>query len=78
MQTIASLQRILKKYDYSATSSVHMPALLRYTPYITTEESFAYFFSCTARLLINELDNPDSQKEDTIDEICKLFEGGVY
>lgn len=42
LQTIASLQRILKKYDYGAPNGVHVPALLRYTPYITIEESFAY------------------------------------
>ena len=29
VQTIASLQRVLKRYNYSAPSGVHLPALLR-------------------------------------------------
>ena len=34
--------------------------------------------SCTARLLIHELENPRSKIIDCVDEVCKLFEGGQY
>lgn len=39
---------------------------------------FTKEFSCTARLLIRELETPRSQVIDCIGEICKLFEGGQY
>lgn len=60
-QSIASLQRVLEKYNYNAPQEVHLPALLR----------------CTARLLIREVDNPETQVKDGIDDICKLFEGAA-
>lgn len=32
--------------------------------------------SCTARLLIREIEDPSPTTADVVDEICKLFEGG--
>ncbi len=61
VQSIASIQRLLEKYNYNAPREVHLPALLR----------------CTARLLIREIDNPDTLVKNGIDGICKLFEGAA-
>lgn len=61
VQSIACLQRVLEKYNYNAPDEVHLPALLR----------------CTARLLIREVDNPETQVKDGIVDICKLFEGAA-
>ena len=60
-QSIASLQRVLEKYSYSAPPEIHLPALLR----------------CTARLLMREIDKPESFVRGGINEICKLFEGAA-
>lgn len=60
-QSIASLQRVLEKYNYNSPQEVHLPALLR----------------CTARLLIREVDNPETQVRDGIDAVCRLFEGAA-
>ena len=34
--------------------------------------------SCTARLLIREIEIPSPKTADGVDEICKLFEGGHF
>lgn len=60
-QSIASMQRVLDKYDYGAPSGVHLPALLR----------------CTARMLIQELDNAPPESQHNMEGLCKLFDGAA-
>lgn len=76
-QIVAALQRVLQKYDYNAPAEVHLPALLRFAnSHLLTAGGIANGQSCTARLLVREIEQPSSQITDGIDEICKLFEGG--
>ncbi|KAL8797191.1 MAG: hypothetical protein Q9195_000658 [Heterodermia aff. obscurata] len=60
IQSVASMQRVLEKYEYAAPDGVHLPALLR----------------CTARLLIQGAESTEAPHNVNVDEICKLFEGG--
>ncbi|KAK7533968.1 meiosis protein SPO22/ZIP4 like-domain-containing protein [Phyllosticta citribraziliensis] len=59
--TILALQRILEKYDYEPPPGVHLPALLR----------------CTARMLVNELEPPNSSTDDVMGYLAKLFKGAA-
>ncbi|KAF2712150.1 SPO22-domain-containing protein [Pleomassaria siparia CBS 279.74] len=58
-QAILALQKVLKKYDFSAPVGVHLPALLR----------------CTARLLMVELSKDGKLRHEILDQLCDLFEG---
>ncbi|KAK4996267.1 sporulation-specific protein 22 [Elasticomyces elasticus] len=60
-QAIAALQKVLERYNYSAPTGVHLPALLR----------------CTARLLIAELEASGSLDHTIMEEVCRLFEGAA-
>ncbi|KAH7398979.1 meiosis protein SPO22/ZIP4 like-domain-containing protein [Phaeosphaeria sp. MPI-PUGE-AT-0046c] len=60
-QAIHALQRVLDKYEYSAPAGIHLPALLR----------------STARLLQSELTKDGAVQFDTMNELCKLFEGAI-
>ncbi|KAL1391665.1 meiosis protein SPO22/ZIP4 like-domain-containing protein [Phyllosticta capitalensis] len=59
--TILALQKVLEKYDYSPPSGVHLPALLR----------------CTARMLVNEIEVPNSPHDDLMDQLENLFHGAA-
>ena len=76
-QILNSLQRVLEKHDYQVPNEIHLPALLRYLSDESLSDSSSDLFSCTARLLIREVQNRPEVTE-YVDEICKLFEGGQY
>ncbi|KAL8734705.1 MAG: hypothetical protein Q9166_001361 [cf. Caloplaca sp. 2 TL-2023] len=61
LQVILALSRVLKKIDYQATPGLQLPALLR----------------LAARMLMQELENGQTQDENCIDELCKVFEGAA-
>lgn len=70
------MQRVLDKYDYGAPQGVHLPALLRYSKYASFLHHANSQIRCTARMLIQELDNTAAKSQQGIDEICNLFNGG--
>lgn len=61
---LAALQLVLEKYDYGATTTIHLPSLLRIT------------IGLTETLLGSVHDSIEA--EPIIDKLCKLFEGGMY
>ncbi|KAF2114687.1 meiosis protein SPO22/ZIP4 like-domain-containing protein [Lophiotrema nucula] len=58
-QSIAALKKVLDKYDYAAPAGIHLPALLR----------------CTTRMLSLELIKDDHLDTETVEELCKVFDG---
>lgn len=80
---IASLQRVLERHDDSVPHGVNLPVLLRC---VDTRLMSALSLdnlmtmlttrSCTARLIMGELDKNRPQTTDSIIEICMLFERG--
>ncbi|KAL8785377.1 MAG: hypothetical protein Q9213_003383 [Squamulea squamosa] len=61
LQVIRALSQILEHTNYQFTHGPQLPALLR----------------LTARMLIQELGNGESQDPHSIDELCKIFEGAA-
>ncbi|KAL8759175.1 MAG: hypothetical protein Q9199_000933 [Rusavskia elegans] len=61
LQVIRALSQVLEKTTYQAAAGLHLPALLR----------------LTARMLIQELESGQSQDQQCIDELCKVFEGAA-
>lgn len=90
-QSVAAMQRVLDKYDYGAPSGVHLPALLRYVHCFPTSNRQGVFSfdlvnnlvlcsdicRCTARMLMQEIESSQPNTEHGIEELCKLFEGGL-
>ena len=74
---VMSLQRVLSKYNYGAPNSIHLPALLRYILTSLLLIVLSYFISCTARLLIQEVEKGNSQIKEGANEICELLDGGA-
>ena len=60
-QTLAALQTMLQRHNYSSPEGVHLPALLR----------------CTARLLIKQIEKEPSPSVSLLEDLCKLFEGAA-
>ncbi|KAF1940662.1 SPO22-domain-containing protein [Clathrospora elynae] len=58
-QAISALERVLDKYEYSAPTGIHLPALLR----------------CTARLLQSELVKDGNLDPGIMGQLCIVFEG---
>lgn len=76
LQVIRALSQVLEKTTYQAAAGLHLPALLRYV----AEVSIRFctdLCSLTARMLIQELESGQSQDQQCIDELCKVFEGGM-
>ncbi|KAL8706805.1 MAG: hypothetical protein Q9201_000176 [Fulgogasparrea decipioides] len=59
-QVIRALSRVREKNSVAPTPGLHLPALLR----------------LTARMLMQELEAQQSQDTASINELCKVFEGG--
>lgn len=77
-QTIIALQKVLNKYDYNAPPGVHLPALLRQVPLLAVLNSDynANGLRCLARALTAELVKDDKLCPTTVEDLCRLFEGG--
>ncbi|KAF2741108.1 SPO22-domain-containing protein [Polyplosphaeria fusca] len=58
-QAIDALKKVLERYDYSAPAGVHLPALLR----------------CTVRLLVTQLVKDRELSDNTVEELCRMFDG---
>lgn len=63
--TIAALQLVMQRYECNASSSVNFPALLR----------------CMIRLILSQIESVESEKDievtSAVDQLCKLFDGGM-
>lgn len=60
-QTAQALQKVLGKYEHGAPPGVHLPALLR----------------SMARLLTGELSAGSTPADQSMEELCKVFEGAI-
>jgi hypothetical protein len=63
-QVLVVLQLVLEKYNYAASSTIHLPALLRLTIGLIVE------------LLEDSRKSGVSNDEASIEKLCQTFEGG--
>jgi hypothetical protein len=76
-EVVNTLGRVLDKYDYSAPTGIHLPALLRYDP--TSAQRYKSPLKesrCTARLLQSDILREGVVEVSVTDQLCKVFEGG--
>lgn len=77
MTVIRALSRVLDKTKNTNTPGIQLATLLRLVmDDINKFSVFSDTRSTTARLLIEELDDQQTEEVDCIDELCKIFEAG--
>jgi hypothetical protein len=64
-QTLAALQLVLEKFGYGSPSMIHLPSLLRLTIGLTV-----------ALIDKSKVVEGSSEAEQTVEKLCRLFEGG--